>query len=309
MRMPRVVAVLALCAAALAVLACPAAARGARRSNNNNNRRNTEGGRYRIISGDRETDQDRRKRQQEEKRAKEQEQREAEREQKRAQQEKKKAAEQAKRDAAQQAKQRLAAKAKTTRTKPKAKGGKAKGAAKDDDQGEAEAAQLCEQAEALFEEGELLPGVALLRQCIGDYGGSDPAKGAETRLAQLLEHEKLGPMILHGEGEELFGSQRYRRAWSKFGELLDKFPDCEQAAAAAGRLAEIREGDLLSKTVYTDEELEDARFWLLVGNIHSENRRAGDALAAWRRVIEQFPGCPYAEQAEGKLVAARGPAS
>ena len=271
------------------------------RGSNRNNRNTNNGGRYRLIEGEDDSktrrEEERKKKREEEQRKKEEAKKQKEEERKRAQEEKKQVAEAKKREAAEKAKEKAA---------PKAKGTPKAAAKKGDQQGEQEAAQLVEQAEAQFQEGELLPGVALLRQCLEDHGGTDAAKTADARLAQLLEHEKFGPMLLFGEAEELFGAQRYRKAWNKYTELLSRFPDSEQGAEASKRLAEIREGDLLSKTVYTDEELKDARFWLLVGNIHAENERRGEAKAAWQRVVEGFPGCPYAKQAEGQLTATRG---
>jgi len=292
------------CAALLAAVAAPAYARSSR--NRSNRRGNSRTGRYRIIEDDRDDRDDRRKKQLEEKKKKEEEARKRAEERKKKQEDKKKAAQAKKKEAqdrkkAQQQKTaRKAAPARKTARKP-ATGGPAK---KNGEQADAEAAKLYEQAEKLFEEGELLPGAKLLRQCIADYEGSEPAKDAQARLDQLLALEPYGPMILHAEADELFGAQRYRRALNKYHELLASFPNSEQAAEARTRLAEIRDGDLLSKTVYTEEELEDARLWFLVGNIHHENQRIDDATTAWRKVVENFPGCRYAKQAEQKLAAA-----
>jgi len=301
MTLSRVLRLVVASVAALVLLVDGAQARGSSRNRSNRNNR----GRYRLIEGDDDSktrrEEERKKKREEEQRKKEEARKQKEQERKRAQEERKQAAEAKKREAAEKAKEKAAAKAKT-----KDKGTSEAAARKNDQQKEQEAAQLVEQAEAQFQEGELLPGVALLRQCLDDYGDTDAAKAADARLAQLIDHEKLGPMVLLGEAEELFGAQRYRKAWNKYSELLSRFPDSEQAAEASKRLAEIREGDLLSKTVYTEEELEDARFWLLVGNIHAENERLGEAKAAWRKVVEDFPGCPYAKQAEGQLTATRG---
>jgi len=301
MRLSRVLRLVVASVTVLVLLVDDAEARGSSRNRSNRNR--NDGGRYRLIEGDddskRRREDERKKKREEEQRKKEETRKQKEEERKRAQEEKKQAAEAKKREAAEKAKERSAAKAKAKGT-PKA------AARMNDQQGEQEAAQFVEQAEAQFQEGELLPGVALLRQCLEDYGGTDAAKTADARLAQLLEHEKFGPMVLLGEAEEFFGAQRYRKAWNRYNELLSRFPDSEQGAEASKRLAEIREGDLLSKTVYTGEELEDARFWLLVGNIHAENERLGEAKAAWQRVVEDFPGCPYARKAEGQLTATRG---
>jgi len=301
MTLSRVLRLVVASVAALVLLVDGAQARGSSRNRSNRNNR----GRYRLIEDDDDSktrrEEERKKKREEEQRKKEEARKQKEQERKRAQEERKQAAEAKKREAAEKAKEKAAAKAKT-----KDKGTSEAAARKNDQQDEQEAAQLVEQAEAQFQEGELLPGVALLRQCLDDYGDTDAAKAADARLAQLIDHEKLGPMVLLGEAEELFGAQRYRKAWNKYSELLSRFPDSEQAAEASKRLAEIREGDLLSKTVYTEEELEDARFWLLVGNIHAENERLGEAKAAWRKVVEDFPGCPYAKQAEGQLTATRG---
>ena len=302
MKLSRMLALLVACAAVLLLAASAQARSSGRRSTGNRNNQDR-GGRYRLIEDDkdnkREREQERLKKQEEEKKKKAEEKREKADERKKAQEEKKKAAQAKRQEAAEKAKPK-----RETAGKAKDKGGKA--VAKKDDTSDQEAAQLHEQAEAQFEKGELLPGVALLRQCIAEHEGSDAAKDAEARLDQLLAHEKFGPMILHGEAEALFAAQRYRKALNKFGELVTAFPGSEQAAAAAKRLAEIREGDLLSKTVYTDEELKDARFWLLVGNIHRENERVGEAQAAWRKVAEDFPGSPFAKHAEGKLTVTRG---
>ena len=288
----RVLIFLCTCAMALAFLVTSAAARGS--SSRSNRGGDSRGGRYRLIEDDDDKREKERKKEGEEQRKKKKEEakkRAEEREaKKKAREEKKKAAKQ---------------KPKRTAEKPKAPKKPDKSAAprKKTKDAEAEATKLCEEAEAAFEKGELLPGVKLLRQVMAEHEGTDAAKQAEDRLGQLLGDERLGPMILLGEAEELFAAQRYRRAFYKYNKLLASFPGGEQAADAGKRLAEIRDGDLLSKTVYTDEELADARFWLLVGNIHLENDRHGEASAAYRKVVEDYPGCPYARQAGEKLAA------
>lgn len=292
---------LVVCGSALALLATSADARGARNNNNNRNGNNSRGGRYRLIDDEadprKQREEELKKKQEEAQKKKEEAaRRKQEQEQKKA--EAKKKQEDAKQLAAQKTKERVAA-------KPKAKGGN-EAVAKKDGQGDEEAGKLYEEAEGAFEKGELLPGVALLRQCIEEHEGTEGAKQAEARLNQLLGMEPHGAVILLGEAEGLFGEQRYRRALNKYGELLAQWPQSEQAAEASKRVAEIRDGDLLSKTVYSDEELKDARFWLLVGNIHGENARGGEATAAWRKVVEDYPGCSYAKQAEMKLAAVRG---
>jgi TolA-binding protein len=165
---------------------------------------------------------------------------------------------------------------------------------------EQDAAKLCDQAEKKFAEGKMetiLEGASLLQKVLDDYGSTEAAGKAEGRLEQLLAMPDLGSKILLAQANELFGAQRYRKAQNKFTELLDAFPDSPEAAEAKARLAEIRNGNLLEKTVYTEKELEDARLWLLAGNIHQENSRPGDAVSAWRKVTEQFPGCRYAKEA------------
>jgi colicin import membrane protein len=172
---------------------------------------------------------------------------------------------------------------------------------------EAEAAKLCDQAEAKFADGKLesvLEGTQLLRQTINEFPGTEAAARAETRLEQLLANEAVGPAILAAEANGYFTAQRYRKAQNAYQELLQRFPNCEQAAEANQRLAEIRDGDLLSKTAYTQEELADARLWFLAGSIHLENARLADALSAWRKVIEDYPGCRYATEAAGRLAVA-----
>lgn len=301
MRFSRLSSFLVVCGSALLLLAASVDARGSRNNNRNNNSNNSRGGRYRLI--DDEADP-RKKREEERKKKEEETQRKKEEQQKKKEEAARKKAEakqkqqEAQRKAAEQAKPRAEA-------KKKAKGGE-KAVAKKDDKSDEGAGKLYEEAEGQFEEGQLLPGVALLRQCMEEFEGTEAAKQAEARLNQLLGMEPHGAMILHGEAEELFAGQRYRRALNKYNELLAQWPNSEQAAEAKKRVAEIREGDLLSKTVYSDEELKDARFWLLVGNIHHENARGGEASSAWRKVVEDYPGSPYAKHAEAKLAAVRG---
>jgi len=269
-------------------LASTASARGSSR-----------GGRTRIIDDDDNKSQKKR----EEARKKKEEARkraEARKKEKEAKKEAKKKALAEKREAA---RKKTAQAPKPARKPKKAEAPKKQAKAKDTG---ADAAKLYEQAEAAFEKGELLPGVALLRQVLAEHEGSDAARLAEDRLDQLLGDERFGPMIVHGEAEELFAVQRYRQALHRYNKLIATYPDSEQAPEAQKRIAEIRDGDLLSKTVYSDEELADARFWLLVGNIHLENQRHADAAAAYRKVVENYPGCPYATQAEQKLAATSG---
>lgn len=309
MRCPRILLASFALVAALLLLADAAQARSSRR--NNRNDRNSRGFTGRIIypeDGDRrKRDDERKKKQQEETRKRAEERKQKAAEKKREQEEKKKAAE-AKRkeqlEKTKKAREERLAKAKARKTaKPKGDG-PAKGGA-DGEEREAAAAEALEQAEAAFGEKKLLEGVKLLRQAADEGAGTASGREAADWLADLCSNETVGPAIFLGEAEELFEARRYRRAMSKYNELLAKFPKGEQADEARKRLTEIDENDLLSKTEYTQEELEDARLWYLAGNIHGENRRKGDAMAAYRHAIENYPGCPYAVQAEEKLAALR----
>jgi len=289
--------------AALGLLVGTAEARSSRRRSNGDRR----GYRREGLISRRSTEERERERQKDRRKAQE-ETRERAQERKKELLERKKAQEAKRKERAQQLRKEQQAKQKgrTKRTRTAQRTGKSTGraATKSDDAREKEAANLRQQAEAHFAKGELMPGVKLLRQMVEEYGGTQAAEGAEARLAQLIETEPFGQMILLEEGNEFFAAQRYRRAYNKYSALVERFPDSEQAAEARKRLEEIREGDLLSKSVYTPEELEDARFWLLVGNIRLENGRRQEAAAAYRTVIEEYPGCPYAQSAQEKLAAA-----
>ena len=284
-----------------------AMARARSRNNRNNNDRGFTG---RIIDRDdgrdrRTRESERKKKVEEERKRKLEEKRKKAEEKKKAKEEKKKAAEAKRQEQIEKTKE--LARERAEARKGKAKGGPEKkgGGEKDAEGQEEEAAKLVEEAEGQFTEGELLPGVALLRQALDEYEDTAAAAKAQKRLDQLLQTEPFGAMIYHGEAEELFAAQRYRHALNKYSELLEAFPESEQAAQAKKRLAEIREGDLLSKTAYTDEELEDARLWFLAGNIHFENGRRSRALTSYRRAIEEYPGSAYAQKAEERLTALR----
>ncbi|MBM4034219.1 MAG: tetratricopeptide repeat protein [Planctomycetes bacterium] len=179
----------------------------------------------------------------------------------------------------------------------------------DDEAREAEATKLREDADKALEQGteeSIVAGAGILREILSDYGDTDAASSAQQQLDLLLADPKLGPMILLAEAQAEFDAQHYRKARNKFQELLVRFPNSAQAADARARLAEIDQNDLLKKSVYTDAELEDARLWYLSGNIHLENGRKGDAASAYRKVIEEYPGCRYAVLAEEKLPGTRG---
>jgi len=190
-------------------------------------------------------------------------------------------------------------------TKIATKPGKPGTGQKTDEALEQEAAKLREKADAALGKGELLPCVKLYRQVLEEYDGTEAAKAAQQQLDLLLGTEPYGPMILAADADELFGAQRYRRAQNKYRELVQRFPTSEQATAARARLAEIVEKDLLSKSVYTEEELEDARLWFLAANIHLENGRRTEAASAYRKVIEDYPGCRFAAMAQERLPQAR----
>jgi len=308
MRMTRLAATLVFSSAVLALAVSPAQARSSRTN------RNRDTGPYRLI--DRDDDAARKKK--EDERKKQAEERKRIQDERRKQQDDARKALEAQRKAsvekakqAQQARQKAAqakAKAKATKKVAARKGGKKAGKGgktPTGDEREEEAATLREDADKAFDKGELLPGVKLLRQIVDEYGGTDAEKSAESQLDLLLSQEPFGPMILLGEGEERFGEMRYRCARNKFAALVQRFPRSEQAEAGRKRLDEIRDNDLLSKSLYTDEEIEDARLWFLAGSIHLENGRRGEAVSAYRRVIEEYPGCRFAKMAEEKLAAAQ----
>ncbi len=175
---------------------------------------------------------------------------------------------------------------------------------KTNDAREQEATRLMAQATAELGKGTeegLLAGAELLREILAAYGGTDAAAIARQQLDLLLGDPKLGPMILLAEAQAEFDAMRYRKARNRFQTLAERYPDSEQAATARERLAEIERDGLLKKSLYTDEELEDARLWFLAGNIHLENGRKAEAASAYRRVIEEYPGCRFATLAEEKL--------
>jgi len=175
---------------------------------------------------------------------------------------------------------------------------------------EQDAAKLCEQAEKKFDEGKMesiLAGASLLQQVVEDFGSTDVAAKAQARLDQLLSMPDFGPKLMLAQANDLFGAQRYRKAQNAFTALVDAFPNSPEAAEGKTRLAEIRNGNLLEKTVYTEKELEDARLWLLAGNIHQENSRPSDAASAWHKVVEDYPGCRFAQEAVQHLAAVPKP--
>jgi len=287
--------------AAFALLSSTAQARS---SSSNRNNRNT--GKFRLIEGDT-TDKSERERKREEERKR----KEDEAARKKEQEAKKKEAAAKKAVAAKPAAPKTPAAPARPAAKPRptATAKKTGTGAKTDDAREGEAAKLREQADKAFEKGDeegLLAGATLLRQVLADYDGTDAAASAQQQLDLLLADEQLGPMILLAEAQEEFDAQHYRKARNKFNELVQRYPKAEQAAEGRSKLAEIERDDLLKKTVYTDEELEDARLWFLSGSIHLENGRAAEAVSAYRKVIEEYPGCRYALLAEGKLPGAQG---
>lgn len=288
------------------ILALVAASAQARASSNRGNRSGRNTGPYRLIEGDTDSQRER-----EEKRKREEEQRKQEEEARKKQEEARREAAAKKAEAAKQAAKPKPTAKPTVAAKPKpaTAGSKAGAGAQADDAREAEASKLREQADKDFEKGDeagLLAGAKTLRQILADYDGTAAAESAQQQLDLLLADQQLGPMILLAEAQEEFDAMRYRRARNRFQALAQRFPASEQAATARARLAEIEQNDLLKKSVYTDEELEDARLWYLAGNIHLENGRRAEAARAYRRVVEEYPGCRYAALAEEKLPGAQG---
>lgn len=297
-------------AAALALLvALPSAALA--RSSRRDNRRDRYNGPYRLIEGKRsdskkrdQQEQQKRKQQlEDQKRQMEERQRQREEAVKRLEEMRKRALE-----AQKKAAQATAGKPKTAKRAPAKKAGPGPQAQTAEER-EQEAQKLLDEAFAQLKKGEadvLLPAVQTLRQVASDYGETPAAVKAEAQLDLLLSTEPFGPIILQAEGEEMFGAQRYRCAQNKYRALLQRFPTSDQAAKARRRLAEIADNDLLSKSVYTDEELEDARLWFLAGAIHLQNGRKNEAIEAFRKVAEEYPGSRYAVMAKEKLGTIRG---
>lgn len=280
-----------LCVLVAAVALLPSSAQA--RSSDRNNRNS---GNYRLMEGD--TDSERSRKREEEKRKKEEEARK---------QAEAKKSETAKKPTAPKvpvpvAKPPAPAKPTTVAKKPGT-------GAKTDEAREQEAGKLREEADKAFDKGDeagLLAGTKLLRQILADYGGIEAAKSAQQQLDLLLADANLGPMIVLAEAQEEFDAQHYRKARNKFQELVQRYPASEQSATGRARLAEIEQNGLLKKSLYTEEELEDARLWFLSGNIHLENGRTGEAVSAYRRVIEEYPGCRFATLAEQRLPGAQG---
>jgi len=300
-----------LVALVLGLFLAPFATTASARSSSNRGNNNRPGERQGIINKDTRKEREKSKREEEKKAAEErraQEKAKKEEAKKAALEKKKQEAEKRKADLAAAKKaaeeKRKARTAKTTEKKGGEKKGDAKGGEKDSEAKEAEAEKMLAAAEEAFAGGkvsEVLKGVEVLRAIAADYGSTAAAPAAAERLEQLLTHPGIGPVVFLAEADQYFGAARYRQAMNKYNELLANFPASEQAAEAAQKIAEIRDGDLLSKTVYTDEEIEDARLWYLSGTIHLENGREAEAHSAWRRVIENYPGCTYAQRAEDRL--------
>jgi tetratricopeptide (TPR) repeat protein len=253
------------------------------------------GGRNRVIGDDDDDDRDRRE---EERKKKAEERREA-REKAREEQERKEEEQRKAREAQRQERRKQAEQeAKEAAARRQEAAAERKADAKADEQA---AEKLYSEAEAQLNEGNLLPGVKLLRQAAEEYPTTTAGDQAKQWLDYLTTQPEWGSRILFQEAEEAFDAQRYRQAQNRYLTLLEQYPQGEQAKAAKERLAEIETNDLLSKTKYTEEELEEARLWFLAGNIHLENGRRQEARAAYRTTIENYPGCRYAKQAEEKV--------
>ncbi len=252
------------------------------------------GGRNRVIGDD---DDDRGRK--EEKRKKEREEQREAREKAREEQERKEEEERKAREARREERRKQAEQeAKEAAARRQEAAAERKADAKADEQA---AEKLYGEAEAQLNEGNLLPGVKLLRQAVEEYPATTAGDQAKQWLDYLTTQPEWGSRILFQEAEEAFDAQRYRQAQNRYLTLLEQYPKSEQAEAAKERLAEIETHDLLSKTKYTEEELEEARLWFLAGNIHLENGRRQEARAAYRTAIENYPGCRYAKQAEEKV--------
>ncbi|NQT86831.1 hypothetical protein HQ560_08715 [bacterium] len=306
----RLYALLLALVTSLSVPPDAALAASRRNTGRNNNGPIRPGERRGIINDNTKNEREKEKKEQ---KKKEEEKRRAD--DKRKKDEAKRAADEKKKQIAEKKKQAIADAKKAVAEKRKANAQKAaerkaggkkggEGPAKDPSFKEAEAEKMVAAAEEAFSSGkvsDVLKGVELLRTVTSEFGGTSVGPVAAERLEQLLSHQAIGPVVFAAEADQYFGAARYRQALNKYNELLARFPTSEQGAAAGERIAEIRDGDLLSKTVYTEGEIEDARLWYLAGSIHLENGRETEAASAWRRVIENYPGCPYAQRAETRL--------
>jgi outer membrane protein assembly factor BamD (BamD/ComL family) len=85
-------------------------------------------------------------------------------------------------------------------------------------------------------------------------------------------------------------------------EIVRRYGKTEAAVDAAVLLEKLNKAAAAEGRLPPDRVLA-ARKWLIIGDIHADNGRPDKAAASYRRVIHDFAGSRYAQQAREKIAA------
>ena len=178
------------------------------------------------------------------------------------------------------------------------------------------AAKNLTEAEARIEAKEYYEASVALERVPRLVPGSEEARRAEAKLAELLGDEKIWPVIEQGRREHwaavmLAAIEKGEKDMTpemllkELGDLADEFPDTKAGQAAAARAAEMKADKQLMARIRLRAAEKDCKSWLSMARNYIKAGMPDKAGPYLKDIIAKYPDTPFAEEAR-KLLAEIG---
>ena len=157
-----------------------------------------------------------------------------------------------------------------------------------------------------------LGAVAALEQIADDYAGTSAAAHAKAKIDELKQKPEvkkaLGDLAARKEAEQRMGKAEgflkrgdYAKAIGAFDDIAKDFDGTPAGEKAKARAAELRADPKIGPAAREQEAEKVCKGWLSMGKSYAQNGMTAQAKAQFERIIKEYPGTSFAEEAAKEL--------
>lgn len=170
------------------------------------------------------------------------------------------------------------------------------------------------EAEQQIQQKQFAEALARLKTLAEGFKGSAVGKTAQERyatvsadpsakaaLAEVVRHQRAAEAL--AAAQQLKSGGKDSEAYRRFKAIAQDFADTESAAPAAAAVAEYEADESFVKEVIERDQADQARAALSMADSYRANNRIEQARQRYQKVIEDFPGTSFAEEAQKALKA------
>ncbi|MEN8148495.1 MAG: tetratricopeptide repeat protein [Planctomycetota bacterium] len=168
-----------------------------------------------------------------------------------------------------------------------------------------------EEALAKVDEDPLAAMIAL-EAVIENYAGTETAREARKKLSELKKRKDVKKLLGKlkkekeatakiADAEELVEAGEYTRAIAALKSIARKYRGTKAAETATARVAELEGDPEIAKKIEAAEAEKFSERCLRMGRNYATNGMTDKAKAEFRKVIDKYPGTPWAEEAKKEI--------